>query len=473
MKPTPEIHRSDASNRTHQTDGPLPIFSLSQLNPKPPTRSIHMNTELIDTPYLTSTPHLLTTAHRHLQGPVRALGSIEQFFWLLDQNRPTHFVVTAQIAGATPNLNWRKAIDAVQKRHPLLSAWIDGAPGSMPYFHCSPQASIPLRVVYGEPDQLWETEAGMELATPIDPRHAPLVRTVLIQGRERAALLFTAHHAIADGFSSACAIRDILSALAGTALPLHSLPSAQESVLGLNGDLDEGFEPPKDPAGKPSTFRPKDAARPKVQGLNLSMAATLRLRERARRHGTTVHGALCAAFLLAARDLSLDWQDLPLRILSPINTRNILGLGERWGLFVSATSGSFDHGNQIFWSLAREARLCVSLAQSPRKIRQFSSVIHQLVNRKPTVAAISDFTAQAFASEVTISNLGSLPFGQQFGPIRLEALWGPAVVIGRENEHTIGAATVAGSLCLTYTSHTPKRGLLETMQNHLKAAIAV
>jgi hypothetical protein len=37
------------------------------------------------------------------------------------------------------------------------------------------------------------------------------------------------------------------------------------------------------------------------------------------------------------------------------------------------------------------------------------------------------------------------------------------VLAGFEDEQTIGAATVDGSLCLTYTSHTPRDGLLEAM----------
>jgi len=66
-----------------------------------------------------------------------------------------------------------------------------------------------------------------------------------------------------------------------------------------------------------------------------------------------------------------------------------------------------------------------------------------------------------------LTNLGVLGFDKQFGPLKLEEVWGPAVLDGMVGEHTIGVATVNGSICLTHTSHTPSEGLLPTMRNVL------
>ena len=78
--------------------------------------------------------------------------------------------------------------------------------------------------------------------------------------------------------------------------------------------------------------------------------------------------------------------------------------------------------------------------------------------------------AVAFAHEALLTNLGHLPFGGQFGHVELKALWGPCVLAGFEDEQKIGVATVDGSLCLTYTSHTPRDGLLEAMGGVLSEA---
>jgi hypothetical protein len=58
---------------------------------------------------------------------LRPLGSLEEFLWLIDQNRPVHFALAAQVQGATTVERWRDALDLVQLRHPLLSVSMNGA----------------------------------------------------------------------------------------------------------------------------------------------------------------------------------------------------------------------------------------------------------------------------------------------------------------------------------------------------------
>ena len=83
---------------------------------------------------------------------------------------------------------------------------------------------------------------------------------------------------------------------------------------------------------------------------------------------------------------------------------------------------------------------------------------------------MAEFVAEAFASEVLLTNLGNLSFERQFGPVTLKAVFGPAVVTGFEGHQTIGVATVNGALCLLHTSHTPPEGLLKKMQSVLAQA---
>jgi hypothetical protein len=52
---------------------------------------------------------------------VRPLGALEEFIWLLDQTRPAHFVMAAEVSGSTILSDWWQALDFVQARHPLLS----------------------------------------------------------------------------------------------------------------------------------------------------------------------------------------------------------------------------------------------------------------------------------------------------------------------------------------------------------------
>ena len=175
--------------------------------------------------------------HVDLTDAVRHLGSFEHLFWLVNEHRPVHFTLAAEIVGKTTPADWRDALDRVQARHPLLSVRIDRMPGWLPRFRRVEEAPIPLKVVAGDPRSAWPAEVGEELATPFDPSSAPLARAVLIHAPDAATLIFAAHHAIADGFALAHVIRDTLEALAGAELdPLPVTPSVDE-ILGLSGPV--------------------------------------------------------------------------------------------------------------------------------------------------------------------------------------------------------------------------------------------
>src|SRR6266478_9314161 len=78
---------------------------------------------------------------------IRHLGPSEAYFWLSNQNSWKHFVVAAQITGETTTASWRTALDAVQRRHPLLGVCIDADDSGAPYFRPLPELRIPLQIV--------------------------------------------------------------------------------------------------------------------------------------------------------------------------------------------------------------------------------------------------------------------------------------------------------------------------------------
>src|SRR5262249_38737068 len=134
-------------------------------------------------------PVVIEPAHK----ASRSLGALEHLFWLLDQNRPVHFAVTALISGKTSPRDWRTALARRQEPPPIWSACIDGKPGGIPSFRRMDDAAIPLRIVEDEPELRLESEVGEELATPFKPSEAHLIRSVLIQGaRGDAAFIFIA-----------------------------------------------------------------------------------------------------------------------------------------------------------------------------------------------------------------------------------------------------------------------------------------
>jgi NRPS condensation-like uncharacterized protein len=404
------------------------------------------------------------------QDAIRSLGSLEHLFWLLDQHHFVHFAVTALISGRTSPRDWRRALDRLQKRHPILSVCVDGEPNSVPSFRQADVTQIPLRIVEDEPELRWEVEVGKELARPFNPSRAPLIRAVLIQGARDGAFMLVAHHSIADGLSLAYAIRDTLDALAGRFLrPLPWLPS-QDDMMHVSDSLVDGQEQDQAGAAMPAVYRPHDNARPTVKGLRLSPGLTSSVRARARQEGSTVHGALCAALALASREVFAPWREIPLRIFSPINARPLLDVGESCGVFLGATTSVFDRQATDFWDIARDARIGVAANQTSENIAAQLAAFRRVVGNGADVATVAEFVAEVFASEVLLTNLGDLSFDRQFGPVTLKAMFGPAVLTGFEDQQTIGVATVNGALCLLHTSHTPPEGLLEKTQSVLAQA---
>ena len=413
------------------------------------------------------------------KGYVRALGSFEHLLWLLDQASPRHFSLAAQIEGPTTVEDWRVALGHVQRRHPLFSVCIEKDRDSNPQFRQVPDKPIPLRVVQvgaSQPD--WLTELQREVVTPFDPEVAPLVRAVLMHESHRATLILTAHHSIADGLSLTFAIRDTLLALSGNPrdplLVTPSIESVLDSTDGRPIELASSSEGNGLEETRPSVFRSQHGLMPSIRRLSVSAELTVKLRNRARQEETTVHGALCAALVLAGRQAIGEWEDKPVRVLSPIDIRKLLGIGEHCGLFISAASVSLKpNRGTAFWELARCAKRQLAGAQTADGVTSAIHAIQQAVSKGLGVEAAMQLAAHGFAYEAMVSNLGNLRYETSFGEFKLKALWGPAIGGSFEGGRTIGVVTVNETLHLLHTSYAPVPFLLERIEKVLLAACEI
>src|SRR3984893_6965392 len=262
---------------------------------------------------------------------VRALGARERMFWFMDQKHPVHLTVTAEVKGITKAQNWRDALDAVQKRHPILSTSIKRNEEGQPALYQVDAAPIPLRVVDGSAQERWELELDREMALPFTPEQAPLIRSVLIHKPQSAVLIMIAHHAIADGMALVFLIRDLLQVLSGGQIEPLSFSSSAEELLSKQPKGEEIVQAEASQAGapqaEPALYREGNGLAPRVAARELDENLTASLKERARREGTTVQGALCAALVLAGRKTSSTWRNQSVRVMSPINVRAHLGAG--------------------------------------------------------------------------------------------------------------------------------------------------
>jgi hypothetical protein len=191
---------------------------------------------------------------------------------------------------------------------------------------------------------------------------------------------------------------------------------------------------------------------------------TERLVQLSRQQGTTVHGALAAAAVLALRELVPRFAREPVRIISPVNTRAVLGVGEDCGMYFSSPKIEFEPAQpHDFWDMARDAKQNTVNGSSRESLVAATTGMQHMTANGLTKAAAADALNHAFAIDVLLTNLGQTPYASTFGQLKLESL-SLTVLAGRKVQ-AIGIATTNGLLCLSLTSREPVAQLLEVIQS--------
>ena len=393
---------------------------------------------------------------------LRPLGAFEELFCLFDQHFPTNGALAAQITGHTTVPQWRDALDAVQQRHPLLSVCIDTTFNRVPHFRRVIGQRIHLREVSSH-NARWQREIAEEVNAPFTPDQAPLFRAVLLHQETHCIFILSSHHAVSDGFSLMFLLRDLLLVLSGHDLGALPLARSREILFGAQQRTSTGPGLPSVAAQRPLL--------PRVEGIKLTAEETTALQRRAREEGVTIHAAISAALTIAGRAIDESWRNNPLRIMSPAEIRDMLGLEDQCMVSFGGGEISVAPGaSMTFWELARFAKDGLSTVKSGENISRMIDLQSAAVSSNLSVEQASELKRNAFNAQVMFTNLGRLPFDCTFGSLKLETLWAPCALRGIEGEQTLGAVTVNGSLHLTHTSPAPIPGLLAGIEEELRKA---
>lgn len=395
----------------------------------------------------------------------RTLGAFEKTFWLLDLIDSKDFALAAEIDGRKTVQEWETALGKVQKRHPNLSVKITLDSLSKPILEHVASVPIPLRVLDVPNDYRWETEVEKEMAIRFDTEKSPLLRAVLIQKPENTVLILIAHHAVADGSSINYLFHDILAAVTGHELQPMPPQKSNDETLGF----------PQYEAAADSDYSKlipeNNPFHPKISSIRLSSKVTQHLIDRSRQEKTTVHGAVCAAVLIASRKMRPEWSDKKIELISPICSRRALGIDDNYGLNITTHPVHFEAEQQLpFWDVARLAKAGLAGTDTVDHVKNYISFFRDLAFSTPDISQVMDILKQAFNQEIMVTNLGRVKYDTDFGTLELKALYGPMVRSGKGKEQTIGVITSNGSLCLTNTSDTPIDGILEAMERILSEA---
>jgi len=305
----------------------------------------------------------------------RPLGGTEKIYWLLDQLYCLNFVVYAELTGDLEPAKLQQALDRVQDEIPLLRSQIV-IDGDVPVFAPVAPDEYPL-TVQDRPLQGWRHQLRRELDVPFPVGVAPLARVLCFSGKgSKSVVAMVFHHPIADGRSGVSVLVDVLRLATGGDRPpdyRKAHPSAQQldvirrqpRVQGVLKEfrfwLDKGREVLRFARQIPGFSA--EPTRHRTSGwipLRLSRQRSASLQAACRSHGTSVHGALGAAQILALSD---EFTEHPPRVMALNSLADLRGvlteeLTERdLGLYVSTLTTVHRLSDPPdFWGLAREIR---------------------------------------------------------------------------------------------------------------------
>ncbi len=397
----------------------------------------------------------------------RHLGIEEHKLWLYDQAAPVHFTLTASIIGELHIDQLQHALIRVQQRHPLLNVRIVSDRSGQPWL-VEDSSSIPLRVVKRQSEQQWQQEVERELSHPFDWNQAPLIRMVLVHARDISELIITCQHSVADGMSTVYLLRDILQVIGISDSQQQVLPERPPYEY-LTPNFTQKFQASsKDNLAKSQlefvnnlTYQkptlPKNS-HPRLLSWSISTEETTTLIHRCQQERTTVHAAICAAFLLTISqenepDKNNDFkQPSKLKCFSPVNIRIFLtsNIQEDFGLYLAAITTDHDVTPALnLWDFARLMKYQLNQRMLPDQIFVHLPQIEDFISTFPSPSSVKDLFWEVNSYDIGVSNLGRLNIPQQYGQLELAAIYGPALTTHYTNDRFVGVATLKNKMFFT------------------------
>ena len=259
----------------------------------------------------------------HLATWKRPLDRAESLFWFLDRFSSMNFAVIAEGRGTLADAALQAALDAAQRRHPLLTVAVEADSDQRLNFASRSTKGIPLERIASSDADDWRTVLAERIIVPFALGESPLIRAYRFDRADDTwVIALVLHHPIADARSGFSLLTEVLLGAAGMPMPAKAIPPrptlielyppafAGEAGRQLSGQLKAARKAAAERTGMPEAqarHRPSNGP-PKPRMLTLRLEAPLieSLAARARRADTTINGLIGAAQLIALRRLFGD-----------------------------------------------------------------------------------------------------------------------------------------------------------------------
>jgi hypothetical protein len=386
----------------------------------------------------------------------------------------SNFSIVVRVHGEFSFEQLEQALDCVRPRHRLLITSPGKEDLASEYFS--------LRCLPSQGNNAWKEIVKEELRLPFPG--GPFARFTCLQSQDHADLVGTFHHGVCDGFSGVYVMRDVLQALGDPDAPVAPLPvpphlsmlipgsvitsprlqwQLRKTLTTMHLALSLGRlrrrilpKPPPVPV-KESDSTPGELPpnlRMCILTQTLTASQTARLVQCSRAEGTTIHAAICTAWLRAFANTLPGKASRMRRVSSPISLRNrlIQAVPETAGMFLSTGETRLHcKPGRDFWEMAREFHARFKRDTTDAKLfvmpLLFGAFARSFSNAEMG-EAVRMFFGGPVKYDFSITNLGRLDFPAQIGPLRIEAFHN--LVNSSEHERTVNVNTFDGRMTFIF-----------------------
>ncbi|RQO73721.1 hypothetical protein DBR40_12985 [Pedobacter sp. KBW01] len=379
----------------------------------------------------------------------------------VDAKTPLNCVFTAKILGSISKENLHKALHKIQQKHPLLQMNID-ATGKVPYFILNANiGKIPVRIAERFTNEDWLAESKMEWYKLFDTQNEPLARVVWLKGETESDLLLVLPHCICDGTTILNLLRELMTLIDNPEQELAPYPS----FISVNDLLPEDFSITKFAHFKGKIFAAlgrlffffKATSNHNLDRSNyavhwkISTENTKKLLLKCKAENTTVHAAICVAFMEAFKQV--QGEKAHGKVICPVDIRRFVEAIKQDTMFAFAPIAELklDQTENSFWTKAQTLKSDLDAKVAEMKVYDLLSMseyFHSSVNKM-----IGFLRTTKGTHDVTLSNMGLLNIRQDYQNFKIETIYSPTVAFPWRNANTLVCSTFNGQLDFSFMSN--------------------
>lgn len=379
----------------------------------------------------------------------------------VDAKTPLNCVFGAKISGNINEAHLHQALYKIQQKHPLLRMNIENT-GKTPYFVLNENiGKIPVRISVRTSDQDWLQQSKLEWYKLFNNNSEPLARVVWLQGETESDLLLVLPHCICDGTTILNLLRELVALIDDPEQELLPYPSFS-SVKEL---LPDDFTPSKVSHFKGKIFATlgrlffffKSTSYHSTEQLNyainwkMNAADTENLLRKCKAEQTSVHAAICVAFMEAFKQVRGDKAHG--KVICPVDIRRFVPAIKTDTMFAFAPIVELKLHPQenMFWNKARKLKTDLDTKIAEMKVYNLlnmSEYFHSSVNKM-----IGFLKTTKGTHDITLSNMGLLNIPKTYQNFSIATIYSPTVAFPWRNANTLVLSTFDGEMDFSFMSN--------------------